>query len=505
METLHPGLYLQEVPGENPIEGVSTSTGAFVGATERGPVGKSGFVTSWKDFQKQYGGYIENSYLPYAVRGFFENGGTRAFISRAVHFENQGGTFVKSSAIATYEVKTTVQKEVNIGTVDAPQMELQDVEEVVGIFDAFSDGTWGNDVKIEIANGKEQGQVTITVYEDEQFVEKFENIPLAELDETINASSTTIKYTAYNEELNLPVGTISLVGGLDGLDGLTSTDYIGDEALQNGLYAFENDPINIVAIPGITDVATHIGLTTYVEKRKDCTAIIEAPYGMKPLEALEYANVTANIASARVAIFYSWIQVADPIGVGKNPTKYIPPSGHVMGVYARTDNTRGVWKAPAGLDAVVRGAIGLEYNVNDAEQDMLNPDGINAIRAFDGEGIVIWGSRTRASLAEWKYIAVRRSADFVGQSILAGTRWAVFEPNDQVLWGKITAVVSAFLRQYWRVGGLRGTSESEAFFVECNSTTTTPDDIDVGKLYCNIGICPQKPAEFVIFRLSLLK
>ena len=505
METLHPGLYLQEVPGENPIEGVSTSTGAFVGVTERGPVGKSGFVTSWKDFQNQYGGYVENSYLPYAVRGFFENGGVRAFISRAVHYKNQDGALVKTSAKASHEVKVTVNKEVNVGTPELPQMELRDVEEVAGVFDAYSDGKWGNDVEVRITAGKEPKHLTVTVYEDSTFIEKFENVPLAELDDTINSASKTIQYTAIDEELEIKPVNFKLAGGLDGVDELTSTDYIGDEKLQNGLYAFENDAINIVAIPGITDTATHNGITTYVEKRGDCTAIIEAPFGLKPLEAVEYANVTANIASKRVAIFYSWIQVSDPIGLGKNPTKYIPPSGHIMGISARTDNTRGVWKAPAGLEAVVRGAIGLEYNVNDAEQDMMNPEGVNAIRAFDGEGIIVWGSRTRSSASEWKYISVRRSADYVAQSILAGTRWAVFEPNDQVLWGKITNVASAFLRGYWRAGGLRGETEKEAFFVECNSTTTTPDDIDVGKLFCNIGICPQKPAEFIIFRLSLMK
>lgn len=486
METLHPGLYLQEIPGENPIEGVSTSTGAFVGVTEKGPIAKSGFVTSWKNFQEIYGGYLENSYLPYAVRGFFENGGTRAFISRVVHYENKGGTFVKTSAQASYEV--TDEEGV-----------------VIGVFDASSDGTHGNDIEIEILAGKEAGQYTVVVYEDGQFKETFENITHVDLDDTINNGSKTVIYTPYDEEAELPLGKFKLEGGADGLEGLTSNDYVGDEALHNGLYAFDNDPINILAVPGITDVSTIQGIVTYVEKRKDCTAIIEAPFGSTPLGAVEFKNKTANISSARVAIFYSWIKVSDPIGIGKNPTKFIPPSGHVMGIYARTDNTRGVWKAPAGLEAVVRGAIGLEYNVNDAEQDMMNPEGVNAIRAFDGEGIIIWGSRTCSALSEWKYIAVRRSADYVGQSILAGTRWAVFEPNDPVLWRKVTAVCEAFLRGYWRAGGLRGETEKDAFFVECNSTTTTPDDIDLGKMFANIGICPQKPAEFVIFRLSLLK
>lgn len=485
METLHPGLYLQEVPGENPIEGVSTSTGAFVGVTEKGVVGKSGFVTSWKDFQRKYGGYSDNSYLPYAVRGFFENGGTRAFISRVVHYNSK----VKASLASTIEIK------------DVPVSGT-----AVGIFDAYSDGKWGDKIEVDVVAGSDAKNVTVTVKENNEFIESFEEVPMLDLEDTINSTSTTIKYTHIDDgELVLPPGNYKLAGGNDGIEGLVSSDYVGDEAIGNGLYAFDNNNINIVAVPGITDVTTIAGITSYVEGRKDCTAIVEVPLGMKPIEALTFKNVTANISSARVNIYYSWLKVGDPIGVGKNPTKLVPPSGHVMGIYARTDNSRGVWKAPAGLEAVVRGAIGLEYNVNDAEQDILNPASVNAIRAFDGEGIVLWGARTCSALSEWKYVSVRRSADYVGQSILSGTRWAVFEPNDQVLWGKVTAVSEAFLRNFWRAGGLRGASESEAFFVECNSTTTTPDDIDAGKMFANVGICPQKPAEFVIFRLSLLK
>ena len=485
METLHPGIYLQEVPGENPIEGVSTSTGAFVGVTERGEVGKSGFVTSWKDFQAQYGGYLENSYLPYSVRGFFENGGTRAFISRVVHYTNNSGTFVKSSVKASKE--------------------FTQADNVIGILDALTDGTWGNDLEIDILTGEAENARTIVVYEDGQFKEQFENLIPSVVEDTINSTSKLVRYTSLDDDSPLPVGKVKLAGGNDGLTGLVPSDYIGDEALQNGLFAFDNNPINIVAIPGITDVATLAGITSYVEKRKDCTAIVEAPLGMKPLQSVEFFEKTANIASARVHAYYPWIDLSDPIGVGNNPTKLVPPSGHLMGIFARIDNTRGVWKAPAGLEAVVRGAIGLEYEVNDSEQDMMNPKSVNAIRKFDGEGIIVWGARTRSSQSEWKFINVRRSADYVGQSILAGTRWAVFENNDSVLWGKIESVSSAFLRSYWRAGALRGETESQAFFVECNASTTTPDDIDAGRLYANVGICPQKPAEFVIFRLSLMK
>lgn len=488
METLHPGLYMQEVPGENPIEGVSTSTGAFVGVTERGPIGKSGFVTSWTDFQKQYGGYLENSYLPYAVRGFFENGGKRAFISRVVHFANNSGTFVKTSAAATFEIKNT-----------------EVTPKVIAILDAYTDGTHGNDVEVEIIDGKDADTYTVTAYEDGQFVEKFENVPKDILEDTILSASTTFKITIVEDEEPIPVGKYKLAGGADGLTDLATADYVGDEALKTGLYAFDNDSINLVAIPGITDVGVIAGVVTYVEKRRDCSAVFEVPYGMKPLDTIKFANVDANIASARAFLYNTWLKISDPIGVGKNPTKFIPPSGHIMGVMARTDKDRGVWKAPAGLEAVIRGIIGIEYNVNDEEQDLLNPIGINAIRAFEGEGIVVWGARTRSSQSQWKYISTRRSVDFVAQSILNGTRWAVFEPNDPVLWGKITSVCEAFLRSYWRSGGLRGATEAEAFFAECNSNTTTNDDIDNGRLFANIGMADQKPAEFIIFRLSLLK
>lgn len=486
METLHPGLYMQEIPGEKPIEGVSTSTGAFVGVAERGVIGESRLVTNWQQFVQEYGSYIENSYLAYAVRGFFENGGTRAFISRAVHYQNQGGTFVKTSAKATKEVNGA------------------DGSTLAFIVDALTDGTWGNDVETEILNYVD-GTFDFAIFEDGVLKEKYEKLTLVTLDDEVNSATKLAKITVIDEDIELANGKHKLAGGLDGVLDITGTDYVGDPALKNGLYAFDNDAINLVAIPGITDVAVIAGLTSYVELRQDCSAIVEVPFGRTPQTARKFKQEEANIASKRINLFYSWIKVADPIGVGKNPTKWIPPSGHLMGIYARTDNSRGVWKAPAGLEAVVRGAIGLEYNVNDAEQDTLNPIGVNCIRSFAGEGIIVWGSRTCSSDPEWKYISVRRSVDYIEQSILAGTRWAVFEPNDEVLWDKLKTSNEAFLRSFWNSGGLRGAQEADAFFVQCDATTTTADDIDNGRVYCNIGVCPQKPAEFIVFRLSLRK
>lgn len=493
METLHPGLYLLEEPGENPIEGVSTSTTAFVGVTEKGPVGESVFVTSWKEYQEIFGGLMKDSYLPYAVKGFFENKGKRLFISRVVKYENMGGTFVKKSKSAKGAVNSTEE--------EGPKPLAQ--------FVATSDGTWGNDVEVEVAASElaeeeARGKVTIVVYEDGVAKERFKDLDLAILDIELK-DSKLVKCLDVAEDIEeLPLGKIKLSGGEDGIGELSDADYLGDEALGNGLHAFDKDEIRLLAIPGATSKGVLKGIETYVDNRTDVFGIICNPLGITGLKAVDYIRKEANVSSKRLGYYVSWLEVTDPIGIGKNPTKMIPNVGHVAGLFARTDSERGVWKAPAGIEAKLRGVVGLEDNVNDATQDMMNPYGVNAIRAFDGEGIVVWGARTLSDQSEWRYIPVRRSADYVGNSILAGTRWAVFEPNDEPLWNKITMSAEAFLRGFHRAGGLRGKTPSEAFFVECNSNTTTKDDIDNGRLFANIGAAYQKPAEFVIFRLSII-
>ena len=478
METLHPGTYLQEVASEQPVEGVSTSIRAFVGLAERGLVGQSVQINSWKEFLASYGNYTNNSYLAYAVRGFFENGGTKAVVNRVVHVDEEGN---KTSTKATAELKA----------------ELAGVETVVGIFDAYSDGVWGDKVQVEISNGSATGTYNITVLEGTSLVEAYTDVPLEELDETINLASTYIKYTAHEEEgFTIAPQTIALVGGTDGLEGITTQDYL------DGLVAFDQDEINLISIPGITDKATVEGIISYVENRADCSAVLATPFGMKPKEAIAY---TKQFTSARINFYYGWLLISDPIGIGKNPVKYVPNDGHVSGVYARIDGSRGVFKAPAGTEAKVQGILGIEYNVSDEEQDLMNPIGLNAIRTFEGEGTVIWGARTRSATPDFRYTQVRRSLDYVGQSLLKSTRWAVFESNDSVLWGKITSIGEAFLSSYWKAGGFKGESESEAYFFNCNATTVTQDDIDNGRLFAEVGVAPQKPAEFIIFKLSMLK
>ena len=179
---------------------------------------------------------------------------------------------------------------------------------------------------------------------------------------------------------------------------------------------------------------------------------------------------------------------------------FVPPSGHMAGIWARSDATRGVHKAPA--NEVVRGAIELETNITRSEHDLLNPNGINAIRSFPGRGIRVWGARTLSSDPAWRYINVRRLFNYLEESILGGTQWVVFEPNDYDLWQRIRRTISAFLVRQWRDGALFGATPGEAFYVKCDDETNPPEFIDAGQVTCEIGVAPVKPAEFVVFRLA---
>lgn len=200
--------------------------------------------------------------------------------------------------------------------------------------------------------------------------------------------------------------------------------------------------------------------------------------------------------SRYAALYYPWVKVFDPAS-GRN--SLVPPSGHVA-VWARSDNERGVHKAPA--NEVIRGAVDLEIRLSKGEQDLLNPIGVNCVRAFPGRGIRIWGARTLSSDPAWRYLNVRRLFNYLEESILLGTQWVVFEPNDDRLWSSIRRNVTAFLTEEWRRGALFGRTAEEAFYVRCDRSNNPQESIDLGQVVCEIGVAPVKPAEFVIFRLS---
>ncbi|NER79387.1 MAG: phage tail sheath family protein, partial [Leptolyngbya sp. SIO1D8] len=224
------------------------------------------------------------------------------------------------------------------------------------------------------------------------------------------------------------------------------------------------------------------------------------PDRVKPEDVSHWLTNEFNRRSQFAAIYYPWIEVPNPRNSGRPIT--IPPSGHIMGVWARTDETRGVHKAPA--NEVPRGVTGLAYDCNFREQEQLNPIGINCLRPFPNRGIRIWGARTlvEPDITEWRYINVRRLMSYIEKSIENGTQWVVFEPNDEDLWQRVKRVVSNFLTELWRQGALMGSSPEQAFYVKCDGDLNTPDTMILGRLYIEVGVAPVRPAEFVIFRVS---
>ncbi len=273
--------------------------------------------------------------------------------------------------------------------------------------------------------------------------------------------------------------------------------YIGSDngpGTRTGLKAFEDvDEIAIVCAPGQTDPVIQDAVLSHCENMRYRFAILDSP------EVIEKGGVDKLPKprdSKYGAYYFPWIEVYDP----NKGNIFQPPSGYMAGIYARSDGERGVHKAPA--NEIVRGALGLRYNITKGEQDILNPKGINCIRSFTNRGIRVWGARTISSDASWRYVNVRRLFNMVEHSIELGTQWAVFEPNDQKLWKRITRDISAFLMRLWRQGALFGKTPEEAFYVKCDEETNPPEVIDAGQLICEIGMCPVKPAEFVIFRIG---
>ncbi|WP_026184021.1 phage tail sheath subtilisin-like domain-containing protein [Desulfitobacterium hafniense] len=293
---------------------------------------------------------------------------------------------------------------------------------------------------------------------------------------------------------------IAFEGGSDGsIAGISAADFMGSDAgpgKRTGIQAFiEVSDVSMLAVPGITIPDVQLSLIAHCENTKSRFAVLDVPRDKKKVdEILEYKDM---FDSTYAAMYHPWLEVFDPLA---KKSFYLPPSASMCGIYARCDLSIGVHKAPA--NEVVRGCTGLEYGYNNAEQDRLNPAGVNLVRAFPGRGIRVWGARTCSSNGNWKYINVRRLFIYLEESIKANTNWVVFEPNTEILWARVQRSIELFLASTWRSGALAGTTPSEAFFVDIGRTTMTQDDIDNGRLICVIGVAPVKPAEFVIFRIG---
>lgn len=302
-----------------------------------------------------------------------------------------------------------------------------------------------------------------------------------------------------------------LTGGTNGTP-VSNFDLKGTADRKSGLHALDHiDDVNFIAIPGATDSGVIDYAVGYCKNRGDCFFIADAPGKESrdtpittPPKVQDFLRNKITVKESYGALYYPWLEIQDPVGPGKNPRRFVPPSGFIAGLFARIDNTRGVWKAPAGTEASVLGAVSVEYPVTDAEQDILNPIGVNCLRFFADSGLVVWGARTLAAQKdpEYRYVPVRRYVIYLRQSIYRGTQWAVFEPNDAPLWAALKANIEDFLMGELRKGALAGRTPAEAFDVKCDADLNPASEVNAGRVNMEVRVALLKPAEFVIIRIS---
>ncbi len=502
---LTPGVYVEEVPSTSkPIEGVGTSIAAFVGLAPGGPVNTPMRIANWTQFSKIFGDpnepdngpFMEGAYLAHSVYGFFQNGGGLCWVVRVG---------AADGADARPQAALPAAADASIEAYKA---------------EALKDAANGGPIKVEISEepgaGENGGDATYKLVVDAGTAgkEEYEGLTLKKgrqnLATKVNAQSKFIKIT---EAAGLPdsrpaAGTYTLSAPSSSAEDVKATDFEGDVARRKGMGGLAAvDEITMVCMPDAMTLASNGDdvqlrdlqgkMIAHCEGAGDRMAILDAPPNLLPQEILEWRMNTAGYDSKFATLYYPWLEVMDPL---TNQPMLVPPSGHVAGVWCRTDSSRGVHKAPA--NEVVMGVNGLGFQVTQTEQGGLNKVGINCIRSFPGRGIRIWGARTLSSDPEWRYINVRRLFNYVAESIMEGTQWSVFEPNDERLWMQLRIAASNFLHRTWREGALFGATPEQAYFVKCDAETNPPEVIEAGQVICEIGIAPSKPAEFVVFRLS---
>lgn len=553
-EYLSPGVYVEEYDNSpRAIEGVGTSTAGFVGLAEMGPtVGAPSLVTNFTSFTKQFGGFLsefthgEYRYLANSVEQFFINGGTRCYVSRVAPKDakaakaEKGVLTIEAANVGKWGNKIQVQ----ISTVTKRKMQItaktgdsytaksvdgfkegdlvvveKEYNKISAIFDNTI--TFENEFTTDIVDKAVLPKTVLYLVEYDVQV-RYNDIVEAYTGMNFNPTSPNyivtrmqksdlvkIEVTPSETAGTNPVedilgegvtsGSIGLDDGKDGsIDKVNAATFIGEDngpGKRTGIQSFvENNLVSMMAVPGITSPEVVVALVAHCENMKSRVAVIDMPKDMtKTKDLIEYRGM---IDSTYAAMYHPWIQIYDR---STNKAGYIPPSGAILGVYSRTDIERGVHKAPANETIA---CTGLSINYTSGEQDILNPEGINLIRSLPGQGIRVWGARTASSNSAFKYINVRRLFIYVEESIKANTNWVVFEPNDATLWGRVSLTVSSFLSTMWRNGMLSGSTPSEGYFVEIGTSTMSQDDIMNGRLICNIGIAPSRPAEFVIFRVT---
>ncbi len=533
----YPGVYVEEIPsGVHTITGVATSITAFIGQADRGPVDEAFVINSFGDYERNFGGLSLKSTMSFAVRDFYLNGGSKAVIVRVSN----------GAATARAELPTASASPANP---DPPGDNL--------FLDASSAGSWGNNLSVLIdyntkdKNSPNASLFNVTIFETNPVTnqvtasEKFLNVsvdpanvrfiakvleqgsalmrvpvdnggaylmPNVRPDETV----TVVSPPASPPEPDKPT-PIKASGGSDGVD-VGQAQFVGPGMAgdKRGLYALEKaDLFNLLCIPPFTptlDVTTALvgEAAVYCEKRR-AMMIVDPPssWTTKKKAVDEFSDATTDFVGTRsnnAALYFPRLRQPNPLR--ENQIEDFAPSGAVAGVMARTDSQRGVWKAPAGQEASLVGVPQLSVSLTDDENGELNPLGVNCLRAFPIIGRVVWGARTLEGAdqlaSEWKYIPIRRTALYIEESLYRGTKWVVFEPNDEPLWAQIRLNVGSFMHDLFRQGAFQGKTPRDAYLVKCDKETTTQSDIDHGIVNIVVGFAPLKPAEFVILKIQQL-
>lgn len=527
-EYLAPGVYVEEISiGSKPIEGASTSTAGFVGVTERGPAGAR-LVTSAAEYRRVYGGTLPDSHLSESVAGFFTNGGRRCYVARVAGSGSRTAGLLVAAGGSGTAPRRTKKKEADTEGEGAQPEETPLREGGSVQVEALGPGAWGDRVAVCFGPASVEDpslfNMKVAYWAGERppapivdpaslelrrdsnrrepaLLEEYDNLCLNpqahnSCERRVNAASALVRIKVSASDGLSPSGRWQLLeGGSDssvGLDDYRGVDVVGS---RTGLAALAEHDISIVCAPSHNDVRglDHALVEQHCERLKDRFAILAAPAGSIP------TDLRPALDSSYAAFYYPWVRVVGPGG----SLRSIPPVGHLAGVYARTDIGRGVFKAPA--NATIRGVQELDVVITRADQEVLNPRRVNCLRSFPSRGLRVWGARTTSSDPELKYINVRRLLIFLSKSIEDSTQWVVFEPNDHRLWARVRQSVNEFLVGVWRNGALMGRQAEEAFFVRCDKTTMTQDDIDNGRLIVLIGVAPVRPAEFVVFRIAQWK
>lgn len=513
---LTPGVYVEEVPSSSAsLSSGPTAVAAFVGFTAKTPTDdpndpeglKPRLVTNWTQYEKLYGSFVEGAMLPLSVYGYFNNGGSMAYIVRIPHTtpsEEPGQLALTSGdrGLGPAVEFTTTQPNADVSVTITPEPAADEADD---------DALPTFEVVVDEAGDDEP--------------ETYTGVTLGSIGDSINGVSTKVQVETKIDVDQLaadlqtmPTGRFDIEKAPPTAIPVASKAFNGSESARTGISGLViAEEVTMVMVPDLITAATQddgtvdmtmwksvqLALINHCESQANRMAVLDAPPAMSPQQVKEWRSEQAMYDSAFAALYYPWINVDNPTGSKGNTTINVPPSGHMAGVWARTDGERGVHKAPA--NEIVRGALDVETNITKAEQGLLNPIGINCIRPFGTQGIRVWGARTLSSNTDWRYINVRRLFNTIETAIMNGTSFAVFEPNDQKLWEGLKRTVSSYLRGQWRDGALFGATADQAFYVKCDDETNPPDSIDEGKVVVEVGIAPVKPAEFVIFRIAQIK